>query len=79
MNFEGLEFDLVFKSSFEFIFLFVKFFVPKGYIIEIFKWTFILMDFYGFSFFDFQNDFTTPTNNIFIMGFDLVLKGFLSD
>jgi hypothetical protein len=63
MNFEGSEFDLVFQGPFEMIFfLFVKFFVPNGYIIEIYSWTFILM---GFLFTNFQSDFTTLANNIF--------------
>jgi hypothetical protein len=54
-NFERSEFDLVFKSLFEMIFfLFVKVFVPNGYIIEISKWTFALMDFMGFSFMIFK-------------------------
>jgi hypothetical protein len=45
----------------------------NGYKIELFNWAFILMNFVGIFFKDFQNDFTILDNNIFSMGFDLVL------
>ncbi len=42
--------DLVLKSPIEMdFFVFVKISIPDGYIIEIFKWDFILMNFMGFS------------------------------
>ncbi len=61
-------------------FSFVNFFVPNGYLIEISKWAFILMDFMGFSFGILKVILpylliTTFSN----MGFDLVLKGFIKD
>jgi hypothetical protein len=50
MNFERSELDFVSKSLFEMIFFFFvsQIFVPHGYIIEILKWAFILMEFIGF-------------------------------
>jgi len=54
--------------------------MPNGCIIEIFKWAFILMDFMGFSFRIFK--MISPYQLIttfFNMGFDLILKGFISD
>jgi len=63
MDFERLELDLIFKIPFEMnFFVFVKISMLNGYIIEIFKWGFILMDFMGF-FLDFQNGFTILVNN----------------
>jgi hypothetical protein len=54
--------------------------MPNGYIIEIFKWAFILMDFMGFLFriskMISQYQLTT---SFFNMGFDLVLRGFISE
>jgi hypothetical protein len=48
MNFWKIRLDLIFKSPFEMnLFVFVKKFMPNGYIIEISKWDFILMDFTG--------------------------------
>ncbi len=76
-----MELDLVFKSPFEMIFFsFVNFVVPNEYVIEIFKWAFILMDFMGFSFrikkvISPYQLITTFCN----MGFDLILKGFRRD
>ncbi len=73
--------DLIFKSPFEMNFcVFVKKIMPNGYIIEIFKWAFILMDFMGFLFriskMISQYQLTT---SFFNMGFDLVLRGFISE
>ncbi len=68
--------DLVVKSHFEMIFLFVKNFVPNGYIIEISKWAFILMNFMSFVL---RISPYQVTTTFFNMGFDLVLKGFLSE
>jgi hypothetical protein len=60
--------------------LFSKISRPNGYTIEISKWAFILMDFMGFFFKDFQCEFTIPIkNNIFQYGFHLVLKGFINE
>ncbi len=54
--------------------------MPNGYIIEIFKWVFILMDFLGFSFRIFKMILPYHlTTTFFNMGFDLVLKAFISD
>jgi len=62
------------------LFLFLKLFVPHGYIIGIPKWVFILMDFMGFSFRIFKMNSPYQLISIFFnMGFDLVLKGFISD
>ncbi len=60
-------------------FLFLKIFVPNGYIIKIFKWTFILMDFMGFVFRIFKVISPFELTTFFNMRFDLVLKGFISD
>jgi hypothetical protein len=51
MNFWKVRIGLCFQKSFciEF-FLFLEFFVPNGYVIQISKWNFIFMDFMGFSF-----------------------------
>jgi hypothetical protein len=54
--------------------------VPNGYIIEISKWDFILIDLMGFVFRIFK--VISPfelTITFFNMGFDLVLRGFISD
>jgi hypothetical protein len=54
--------------------------MPNGYIIEISKWIFILMDFIGFSFKIFE--VFSPyqlTMTFFNMGFHLVLKGFINE
>jgi hypothetical protein len=50
MNFWKVKIGPYFKKSYwnEF-FVFLKNSIPDGYIIEIFKWDFILMDFMGFS------------------------------
>ncbi len=81
MNFWRVRIDLVFKSFFEMIFfLFFKKIVPHGYIIGTVKWTFILMDFMSFSFRIFKMISPYQLTTIFFnMGFDLVLKGFISD
>jgi hypothetical protein len=60
--------------------MFVKTIMPNGYIIEIFKWGFILMEFMGFSFK--ISEVISPyqlTTTFFNMGFHLVLKGFISE
>jgi hypothetical protein len=54
--------------------------MPNGYIIEIFKWDFILMDFMDFSFR--ISKVSSPyqlTTTFFNMGFHLVLKGFITE
>jgi len=50
MNFWKVKIEPCIQKSFWIYFLFVKFFVPNGYIIEISKWVFIRIDFMGFSF-----------------------------
>ncbi len=63
-----------------FFFLFLKNFVPHGYIVETLKWAFILMDLMGFSFRIFKSISPYELITIFFnMGFDVVLKGFIYD
>jgi hypothetical protein len=50
MNFWRVKIGPYIQKSFWIIFLFVKIFVPNGYIIEISKWDFILIGLMGFSF-----------------------------
>ncbi len=61
-------------------FSFVKLFMPNGYIIEILKLFFILMDFMGFSFriFKMISPYQLITKKL-NMGFNLILNGFISD
>jgi hypothetical protein len=60
--------------------VFIKISMPNGYIIEISKWGFILMDFMGFYFR--ISKVISPyylTTTFFNMDFHLVLRGFISD
>jgi hypothetical protein len=58
MNFWRIKIGPCFQKSFWILFFsFIKFFVPNRYIIEIFKWFFILMEFIGFLFLGFSNGF----------------------
>jgi len=61
-------------------FMFIKIYMSNGYIIEISKWAFILMDFMGFSFMISKvNSSYQLTRTNFNMGFHLVLKGFMNE
>ncbi len=53
--------------------------MPNGYIIEISKHAFILMDFMGFSFRIFKEISLYELTTIFNMCFDLIFKSFISD
>jgi hypothetical protein len=60
--------------------MFIKTFMPIGYIIEISKWAFIFMDFMMFSVM--ISKVSSPYQLIrrnFNMGFHLVLKGFMHE
>jgi hypothetical protein len=63
-----------------YFFMFIKISMSNGYISEIFKWAFILMDFMGFSFK--ISKLNSPYHLIttfFNRGFRLVLGGFINE
>jgi hypothetical protein len=54
--------------------------MPNGYVIEIFKWAFNVMEFMGFflRIFKVISSYQLKTT-FFNMSFDLILRGFIND